>query len=144
MNQHDETDQEIGDDDSEDTGESTLSSDIEGDDLDYQQDVLHLGQPHQNKSFCTERVPLPKNRAVPILALHTLCFEIAEIYLLQWHHHCSNTKSHPSSTNYPSLTMYDSPGHWYFPTSLAETRIFHNPRPVVIKMFPNTKRLHLR
>jgi len=37
------TDQEIGDDDCEDTGESILSSDIEEDDFDHQQAVLCLG-----------------------------------------------------------------------------------------------------
>jgi len=34
--------EEISDDDSEDAGESTLSSDIKEDDLDTQQEVLHL------------------------------------------------------------------------------------------------------
>jgi len=43
MNQDDETEQEIGDDDSEDNRESTLSCDIEEDDLDHQQEFLHLG-----------------------------------------------------------------------------------------------------
>jgi len=63
MNQHDETDQELSDDDSEDTGESTLSSDIDEDDLDHQQDVVHLGQASQNKSLCTTSVPLPKKQS---------------------------------------------------------------------------------
>jgi hypothetical protein len=63
MNQDDETDQEIGDDESEDTGESTLSSDIEEDDLDHQQEVLHLGQARRDKSLRTTRVPLPKKRS---------------------------------------------------------------------------------
>ena len=40
----DDTDrEEISDDDSEDARESTLSSDIEEDDLDNQQEVLHVG-----------------------------------------------------------------------------------------------------
>ena len=63
MNQDDETDQEIGDDESEDTGESTLSSDIEEDDLNHQQEVLHLGQARRDKSLRTTRVPLPKKRS---------------------------------------------------------------------------------
>jgi hypothetical protein len=63
MNQDDETDQEIGDDESEDTGESSLSSDIEEDDLDHQQEVLHLGQARRDKSLRTTRVPLPKKRS---------------------------------------------------------------------------------
>jgi hypothetical protein len=28
--------------------------------------------------------------------------------------------------------------------SLAETRVFHNLRPVQIRTFPNSKRVHLR
>jgi len=70
MYQDDETDQEIGDDDSEDTGESTLSSDIEGDDLDHQQEVLHLGQVRRDKSLRTTRVPLPNkwSRANNVIA----------------------------------------------------------------------------
>jgi len=63
MNQDDETDQEIGEDDSDDTGESTLSSDIEEDDLDHQPEVLHLGQARQDKSLRTTRVPLPKKQS---------------------------------------------------------------------------------
>jgi len=54
MKQDDNTDQDIGEGDiageSEDTGESTLSSDLEEDDLDHQQEVPLLGQAHQDKS----------------------------------------------------------------------------------------------
>jgi len=60
MNQDDETDQEIGDDDSEDTIESPVSSDIEEDNLDHQQEILHLGQACLDKSLCSTKVPLPK------------------------------------------------------------------------------------
>jgi len=60
MYQDDETDQENGDDDSEDTGESTLSPDIDKDDLDHPQVVLYVGQAHRDKSLRTTRVPLPK------------------------------------------------------------------------------------
>jgi len=63
MNQDDETNEEISDDDSENTGESTLSSAIKEDDLDHQQEILHLGQVCWDKSFCTMRVPLPKKRS---------------------------------------------------------------------------------
>jgi len=63
MYQDDETDQAIGNDDSEDTRESTLSSNIEEDNLDHQQEVLHLGEARQDKSLCTTRVPLPKERS---------------------------------------------------------------------------------
>jgi len=60
MNQDDETDQEIGDDDREDAGVCTLSSNIEEDDLDHQQEFLRLGQVHREKSLRTTCVPLRK------------------------------------------------------------------------------------
>jgi hypothetical protein len=57
----------IGDDgsegESEDTGETTLSSDIKEDDLDHQQQALVLGQARRDKSSRTTRVPLPKKRS---------------------------------------------------------------------------------
>jgi hypothetical protein len=84
------------------------------------------------------------NGGVPILLMHTLHFQIPTIYLRQWHQHCSNAKSHPSTIHDPSLTMLHPPGHWCFPTSLVETTLFHNQKPVVIKTFPNTKWLLLR
>jgi len=62
MHQHDETDQEISDEDSEDTTESTLSSDIEADDLDNQQVVLPVDRACRDKSLRTTRVPLPRKR----------------------------------------------------------------------------------
>ena len=70
MNQNDETDQEIGDVESEDTGESTSSSDIEKDDLDQQQEVLHPGQVRWDKSLRTTMVLLPKkwSRADTVIA----------------------------------------------------------------------------
>ena len=62
-----DTDQDIGDGksegESEDTGESTLSSDIEEDDLDHQQEVELLGQARRDKSLRTTRVRLPKKRS---------------------------------------------------------------------------------
>jgi len=63
MNQDDETDQEIGDHKSEDTGASTLSSNLEDDDLDDQLKVLYLGQVRRDKSLHTSGVPLPKKRS---------------------------------------------------------------------------------
>jgi len=63
MYQDDETDQEIDDDESEDTRESTSSSNIEEDDLDHQQEVIHLGQACRDKSLRTTRVPLPKKQS---------------------------------------------------------------------------------
>jgi hypothetical protein len=47
-------------------------------------------------------------------------------------------------TNHLSLTLHHPHGQWCFPTSLVETRILYNPRPVAIRTFPNTKRPSLR
>jgi hypothetical protein len=44
LNDDVESDQEIGDDSSETTGDCTWSSDIDEEDKDYQQDVLSLSQ----------------------------------------------------------------------------------------------------
>ena len=63
MNQANETNQEIVDDDSEDTGDSTLSFDIEEDNMDHQLEVLHLDQARRDKSLSTTRVPLPIKRS---------------------------------------------------------------------------------
>jgi len=144
MNQDDETDQENGEDDSDDTGESTLSSDIEEDDLDHQPVVLHLGQARRDKSLRTTRVPLPKkwSRADTVIARPTLPISrnlpvaMAPPVLKRQKSALLNKSS--ESDRAPSAR------HWCFPTSLVETRIFHNPRPVVIRTFPNTKRLLLR
>jgi len=84
-----------------------------------------------------------RNGAVPILSLHALRFQLPEIQLGQWHHHCSNAKSQSSSTNYPSLMVHHPPRRCRY-ASLVETRMFRNPRPVQIRTFPNTKRLLLR
>ena len=56
------TDREISENESEDPGESTLSTDIEGDDLVNQQEILHLDQAHRDKTIQTTKVPLPKKR----------------------------------------------------------------------------------
>lgn len=58
MSQNDETNQEIGDDDSEDNGESTISCDIEDDDLDHQRKIVHVGKAHRDKSLRSTSVPL--------------------------------------------------------------------------------------
>jgi len=50
----------LSDDETEDPGESTLWSDIEDDDLDYQQEVFLQGQAHRDKPLRTSKVPLPK------------------------------------------------------------------------------------
>jgi len=57
---NDDTDWKISNIASEDPGVSTLSSNIEDDDLDNRQVVLHLDQvPHDN-TIQTTKVPLPK------------------------------------------------------------------------------------
>jgi len=74
MKQDDDSDQDIGDDkskgESADTGESTLSTDINEDKLNHQQEVLLLGQAHRNKWLRTTQVPLPKigSRANTVIA----------------------------------------------------------------------------
>ena len=55
----DDTDCEISNDESEDPGESTLSSDIEEDDLDSQRKVLHLDQARRHEAIRSTRVPHP-------------------------------------------------------------------------------------
>jgi hypothetical protein len=56
-------DWEISESESEDLRESTLSSDIEEDDLDNQQEVLHLDQACSDKTIRTTRVPPRKERS---------------------------------------------------------------------------------
>jgi len=51
LKQDDNTDEELSDDESEDPGDSTLLSDIEQDDFDYQRDVLLLGQASRDRSL---------------------------------------------------------------------------------------------
>jgi len=67
MKQDDDTDQAIGDGESDrqskDTGESTSSSDIEEDNLDHRYEILLVGQLHRKKPFRTTRGPFPKNRS---------------------------------------------------------------------------------
>jgi hypothetical protein len=66
----DDVDQEISNDESEDLGDSTMSSDIKEDDLDIRQEVLRLDQAHRDKTIRTTRVPLPKkpSRADTVIA----------------------------------------------------------------------------
>jgi len=63
LEQDDDTDLEIGDDESEDPGKSTLSSDIEEDNQDHQQEVLLQGQARRDMSLQSTSVPLPKKRS---------------------------------------------------------------------------------
>jgi len=59
----DDTNREISNDESEDPGQSTLSSDIEEDDLDIRQEVLHPDQARRDKTIRTTWVPPPKKRS---------------------------------------------------------------------------------
>jgi hypothetical protein len=79
------------------------------------------------------------NRAVQILVLYALRFQIPVVQLSRWHHHYRKADSHRSSTNYPSLTIHHSPRRCPY-TSLVETRMFHNRRPAHIRAFPHTSR----
>jgi len=64
MNKDDDnTDREISCGESEDAREATYPSKIEEDDLDIQQEVLHVDQARRDKTIWTTRVPLPKNRS---------------------------------------------------------------------------------
>jgi hypothetical protein len=56
----DDTDREISQHKSEDPAVSTLSSAIEEDDLDNQQEILHLDQARHYITIQTAMVPLPK------------------------------------------------------------------------------------
>jgi len=69
-----DTDREISQNESEGLGESTLSSDIEEDDLDNQQEVLHLDQARRDKTIRTTRVPPAKkwSRADTVIARTSL------------------------------------------------------------------------
>jgi hypothetical protein len=59
----DDTAREINENDSEDLGECTLSSHIEEDDLDNQQEVLHFDQMRRYKTIRTTRVPQPMKQS---------------------------------------------------------------------------------
>jgi hypothetical protein len=59
----DDPDLEISNDEGEDPGQSTLSSDVEEDDFDIRQAVLHLDQARHDKTIRTTRVPPPKKRS---------------------------------------------------------------------------------
>ena len=60
--QDNDTNQDIADGESDETGETTLSSDIEEVDLDHQQEVLLLDKACPDTSSESPRVPLPKIR----------------------------------------------------------------------------------
>jgi hypothetical protein len=57
------SDQEISVNGSEDLGESSLSSAMEEDDLDTQQELLHLDQGRRNMTIRTTQVPPPKKQS---------------------------------------------------------------------------------
>jgi len=63
MEHHDDTNWEIGDYETADSRECTLSPKIDEDDWDHQQEVLLQSQEGQDKSLRTTRVPLPKKQS---------------------------------------------------------------------------------
>jgi len=133
--------EEISDNDSEDAGESTLSSKIEEDNLDNQQAVPRLDQVCGDKIIPTTRVPLPKkwNCADTVIArtsLPNLRYPAGP-----WHHHCFNANSQPS-TYHASLKLYPTRCSC-FPRVVVAI-VFLNQRPVEITTVLNTTRLLLR
>jgi hypothetical protein len=136
----DDTDWAISKNECEDLGKSTLSSDIDEDDLENQQEVLHLDKARCDKAIKTTRVPPPKkrSRADTVIARSSLpnlrhpARAMAPPLLKR--------QSQPS-TYHASLTLYRRSRI----PRLVETRRFLNKNPVVvITTFPNTKRLLLR
>jgi hypothetical protein len=101
ISQNDETNEDIGVEDTVDNGESTMSSDIEEHDVDNLQEVLHRGQARWDKSLRITRVPPPKNlsHADSVIARPPLpnsrylptAMALPEL----------KRPSHSSSTNYP-------------------------------------------
>jgi hypothetical protein len=69
-----DSDQETSENEGKGLGESTLSSDIEDDDLDNQEEVQHLDQVRSHKTIRTTRVPQPKkwSRADTVIASTSL------------------------------------------------------------------------
>ena len=144
INQVEDSDQEIGDVESEATGESTISSDIEEHDVDHQQEVLRLRQACQDKWLRTTRVPLPKNWSHADTAIA--------------HSVLPNSRNPPVTMAPPLLKCQKStllnilsesdhahlPAHWCYSTGPVETRMLHNPRPAVIRTYPKTTRPLLR
>jgi len=140
--QDDITAQEIGDDES-DTRESTLLCDMQEDDSDHLE-VLLQGPTYMEMSFRGTPVPLAKKISCANTVIATPPLPnfpnrdegMPPPPLLKW-------QCQPSSTSYPSLTVHHLPRCCHY-TSLVETRMLNNPRPVEVKMFSNTKRLLVR
>jgi len=63
MKEDGNTNREINIDESENTRESIVSSNIEEDNMDHQQQVLYLDQVHLDKSVQTTSVPLRMNQS---------------------------------------------------------------------------------
>lgn len=93
--------------------------------------------------YVLHRLYCQRNRAVLILSLHALRFQIPKIPLGQLHHHCSSANSQPSSTSNLSMSMHYPHQHCHY-VCLIKIRIIHKPRPVQIKTFSNTTMLSLR
>jgi len=74
MQDDDDTNREIGEIESQDPGKSSLSSDIEEDDLHNLQEILHLDQALLDKTIRTTRAPQPKkwSCAVSVIARTSL------------------------------------------------------------------------
>jgi len=134
--------EEIENEESEDTGDWTLSSNITVDNLDSQWHSNILARHHGTSQYKLQEIQCHRIGTVPILSLYTLHFQIPNIQLGQWHNHHSNAKSQPSSITYLSVAVHHLPRCSCCP-SLLETRVFHKSRPVEIRTFPNTEALLL-
>jgi hypothetical protein len=134
---HNDADQAISEIESEDQGESTLSSNIEESDLDNQQEVLHLDLTRRDNTIPTTRVPLLKKWS----SADNL---IARISL--------PTLRHPAGAFAPPLLKRQNstinilresdvvPAQVLPLPKTGGNQIFLNQRPAEITRFHNTKR----
>jgi len=131
--QDDNTNQEIGDDDKENHTELTAWFNMKEDDLDHNRRFCCFARRAWTRLHEIQKFHCERNGAVLILSLYALHHQIPEMQVGQWHQHCSNAKSQPSSTYYPSLTVHYPPRHCPY-VSEVQTRIFHNPKPVEMNL----------
>jgi len=140
---HEYTDQVISKVQSESTGQSTLSSDTDKYDFNHQQEVYHRGQVRHDRSLRTTRVPLRQkwynaDTVISHIVLPNSSNPASYMAPPALHHERSTLL-----TNYSKLTVLYRCWHCHCP-SYVKTRMFHNPRPVEIRMLLTTKKLPLR
>jgi hypothetical protein len=112
MQDDNDTDRGISENEREDPGADTLSSNIEKDDLETSKKSNINTRHIVIKQYKLQGFHRQSNGAVRILSLHALHFQICDIRLQPLHHHCSSTKSQPS-IYYVGLMMYPPwPSHF--------------------------------